>query len=303
MEAAEPRGKFSIWLLGLLLGPVILMLWLGRGRLALIYLLAQLLIGGAVLFAVGSGLVAPPVLRDFELAAFFLYLPFNIIGLVHGLKVRETALDRPWFSRWYAAIIIPLAASWLVPFVVREYLYQPFNVPSASMVPSLMVGDYMFASKIAYGEPKRGDIVVFKLPRDNQTDYVKRLIGLPGDRIQVKDGIVQLNGEDLPLTRAENIPCIEGERCNFFRETLPDGQSYVINNAVPNASTDNTDEYVVPEGHYFMMGDNRDNALDSRFLDQVGYIPRENLTGPIVLIFWNSMGIRIDDRLQGYPGR
>jgi signal peptidase I len=303
MEDAAPRGRLSIWLLGLVLGPVVLMLWLDRGRLALIYLLTQLLLGAAVIFAVASGLVAPPAFRDLDLAAILFYLPFNIVGLGHGLKIRETALTRPWFSRWYVAIILPIAASWLIAFGVREYLYQPFSTPSTSMVPGLMIGDYFFASKIAYGEPRRGDIVVFKLPRDNQTDYVQRLIGLPGDRIQLKDGSVHLNGAALPLTPVEGIPCLEGEGCNYFRETLPDGRSYVVNDQAPNGSADNTDEYVVPEGHYFMLGDNRDNSLDSRFLDHVGYIPRTNLTGPAVLIFWNWMGLRIDDRLAGYPSR
>lgn len=303
MEAAAPRGKLSIWLLGLILGPVILMLWLGRGRLALIYLLVQLLLVAAIVSAVASGLVTPPAFRDLELAAILFNLPFNIVGFVHGLMIRATALGRPWFSRWYVAIILPLVASWLIPFAMREWLYEPFNVPSASMIPSLMVGDHMFASKIAYGEARRGDIVVFKLPRDNQTVYVKRLIGLPGDRVQVKGGVVHLNGGALDLTPVQGIACIQGDSCNFYRETLPDGRSYVINDMVANGSADDTEEFVVPEDHYFMMGDNRDNALDSRYLDQVGYIPRANLTGPVVLIYWNTMGLPVDDRLAGYPSR
>ncbi|MFZ5675022.1 MAG: signal peptidase I [Pseudomonadota bacterium] len=303
MGGTEPRGKLSIWLLGLIFGPVVLMLWLGRGRLALIYLVVTLLLVGALFLAVAGGLIAPPAWIDLDAASMLFYLPLNIVGLVHGLKIRNIALARPWFSRWYAAIILPIAASWLIAFGIRAFLYQPFNVPSASMVPGLMVGDHFFMSKIAYGEPRRGDIVVFKLPRDNQTDYVKRLIGLPGDRIQVKDGIVHLNGAALPLAPVEGIACMEGDQCHFFRETLPDGRSYVINDLTPNGSADNTVEYVVPDGHYFMMGDNRDNALDSRYLDQVGYVPRANMQGPAVLIFWNSMGLRVDDRLQGYPGR
>lgn len=325
MDDAAPRSKLSLWLLGLLLGPVVLMLWLGRGRLALVYLLVALIFVGAIFLTVGTGFAAPPAFADFDVMGLLLSLPFHIVGLIHGLMLRETSLRRPWFSRWYAAIVLSLAANWLIPIIVRDCLYQPFNAPSASMIPSLAVGDHFFVSKTAYGysrfsftlglaafpgrvwagEPKRGDIVVFKLPRDNETDYLKRLIGLPGDRIQMKDGMVYLNDKALPLTRVQGIPCIEGERCNFFRETLPDGRSYVINNATPNGAADNTDEYVVPEGHYFMLGDNRDNSLDSRYGEPggIGYIPYENLIGPAVLIFWNSIGVRIDDRLQGYPGR
>lgn len=323
MEESEPRSSLSIWLIGLILGPVILMLWLGRGRLAGLYLLAQVLLIAALLLPVATGLLAPPAWGDFPTVAGLLSLLLNIIGLAHGLKMRKFSVQRPWFSGWYVAIILPLAASLLIPLVVRECFYQPFNSPSASMIPGLTVGDYFFVSKTAYGysrlsvpfglsdfpgriwgaEPKRGDIVVFKLPRDNETDYVKRLIGLPGDRIQMMDGIVHLNGKALPLTRVQGIPCLEGQRCNFFRETLPDGRSYVINSIDPNGPADNTEEYVVPAGHYFMMGDNRDNSLDSRFLDQIGYVPYENLIGPAVLIFWNSFGVKIDDRLQGYRDR
>ncbi len=322
MENVQPRGKLSIWLIGLILGPFFLMLWLGRGRLAFLYLLVQFVFFGLLFTVVGAGMIAPPAMVDFGIMAFLLSLPFYVVGLIHGLKIREISPRRPWFSRWYAVIILPLAAIWLSPFAIREFFYQPFNMPSGSMIPSLMVGDYFFVSKAAYGysrfsfplglanfsgriwsaEPQRGDIVVFKLPRDNETDYVKRLIGLPGDRIQLREGVVYLNGEALKLTPVQGIPCWEGERCNFFRETLPGGRSHVINDIAPNGSADNTDEFIVPPGHYFMMGDNRDNSLDSRYgSNGVGYVPYENLLGRVSLIFWNSLGIRIDDRLQGYP--
>jgi len=324
---SQPRSRLSIWLIGLLFGPIIVMLWLGRGWLALVYLLAQLIYFGIIFLAVGSGFVVPPAMADLGTVVSVLGLPFNIIAIIHGLKLRTTSLSRPWFSRWYIVFILPLAAAWVILFILlRTCFYQPFNAPSTSMVPGIMLGDYFLVSKAAYGysrfsfpfvladfpgriwagEPKRGDVVVFKLPRDNTTDYIKRLIGLPGDRIQLRDGVVYLNGAALPLTPVQDIPCLEGAHCNYLRETLPDGRSYIINNANPNGSADNTDEYVVPPGHYFMMGDNRDNTLDSRFGQNargggVGYVPYENLIGPVVLIYWNSLGIRIDDRLEGYP--
>lgn len=304
MNHVSRRRSDSIILIGFFLGPFALMLWLGQGRLALLYLLAQISVISLVIAVVAMGLVAPPAL-GLGLVITVLTLPLHIVGIYHAFRIREAALHRPWYSRWYAVIILPVAASWILALAVREYLFQPFTAPSTSMVPGLMVGDYFFVSKSAYGQPQRGDIVVFNLPRDPEVDYVKRVIGLPGDRIQMKDGIVHLNGEALPLTRAQGIPCVDGERCSFFREALPDGRSYVINNATPNGPADNTDEVVVPEGRYFMLGDNRDNSLDSRFGEPygIGYIPYENLVGPVTLIYWNWMGLRIDDRLIGYPGR
>lgn len=325
MATEQPRSRLSVWLIGLILGPIVLMLWLGRGRLALIYLLAQVILIGAVVLPVATGVLAPPAWGDFPTIVGLLGLLMNIIGLVHGLKIRDALVRRPWFSRWYVAIVLAGIVSWLIPFAVRDFLYQPFNAPSGSMIPGLMVGDDFFVSKSAYGysrfsfffgpdfsgrlwgaEPRRGDVVVFKLPSDNATDYVKRLIGLPGDRLQMRDGIVYLNGEAIKLVPARDIPCLEPYPCNFFRETLPDGRSYIINNDQPNGPVDNTGEYVVPAGHYFMLGDNRDNSLDSRFDDKaggIGFVPYEKLIGRADLIYWNSMGVKVDDRLQGYPAK
>ncbi|WP_368905316.1 signal peptidase I [Taklimakanibacter lacteus] len=327
MEEARARSKLSIWLIGLLLGPIILMLWLGRGWLAFFYLLAQLILIALALLVVGTGVVAPPAFADFDVMVLLVNALFNIVGIVHGLRIREASSARPWFSRWYVAIVLTFALSWLIPFGIRELLFQPFNIPSGSMIPALTPGDHVFVSKTAYGysrysfilgpnfsgriwgaEPRRGDIVVFKLPRDNQTDYVKRLIGLPGDRIQMRDGIVHLNGEELKLAPVQGVPCLGYDPCNYFRETLPGGNSYVVNDSIANGAADSTPEYIVPDGHYFMLGDNRDNALDSRFADNapgggVGFVPYENLVGRVAVIYWNSYGTRIDDRLQGYPGK
>jgi signal peptidase I len=302
MEVAERRGSDSVILIGLLLGPISLMLWLGKGRLAGFYLLFHLVVFGIVFVATVTGVIAPIMLFDsVSWTLFLLSLPVTIAAFIHGMLKRRVWLERPWYSRWYVAVFLPIAASLLIAFVIRTFLFQPFHAPSGNMIPSLMVGDYFLVSKTAYGEPQRGDIVAFEHPRDGTT-YVMRLIGLPGDRFQLREGVVTLNGEELTLTRVHDIPCIEGERCNFFRETLPGGRSYVINNAEPNGQADNTNEYVVPAGHYYMLGDNRDNSFDSRFL-QIGDIPYENLVGPAVLVYWNSHGFRIDDRLRGYPGK
>jgi signal peptidase I len=209
-----------------------------------------------------------------------------------------------------------IAYALLIALVVRIFLFQPFTIPSASMEPNLFAGDYIIVSKFSYGysrhsipfspplfhgrifnqAPKRGDIVVFKLPRDDRTDYIKRLIGVPGDRIQMKGGVVWLN--DKPLPRQELAPGVEVTPFGFshevqrFLETLPGGRSYVTNDYGPDGDVDNTGVFVVPPKHYFMMGDNRDNSQDSRYPESVGvgYVPEENLVGraDIILLSWND---------------
>ena len=330
METAERRGSDSVILIGLLLGPFALMLWLGKGRLAWLYLLIQFVVLGLVFAATATGVIAPIVLfGSLSITLFVLSLPVTIAGLIHGMRRRQVWLERPWYSRWDVAIVLPLVAGLLIASGVRDFFYQPFSAPSGSMVPALMVGDHFFVSKTAYGysrysfdygfdfsgriwgtEPERGDVVVFKLPRDNATDYIKRLIGLPGDHIQMRDGVLYINGVAVPKQRIADFVDEKsegsGQPIPQYVETLPNGLSYRILDVVPNGAADNTEEYVVPPGHYFMLGDNRDNSLDSRFAQDapgggVGFVPYENLIGPVALIYWNYLGIRIDDRLQGYP--
>jgi signal peptidase I len=202
----------------------------------------------------------------------------------------------------------------LIALVVRTVAYEPFNIPSGSMVPTLLVGDYLFVSKFSYGysryslpfglplfsgriffhPPDRGDVVVFKLPTDNSTDYIKRVIGLPGDHIQMKNGILNLNGQPVPRRRIEDYLYQEGNGAVIplaqYIETLPNGVQHRIIEMSDNGPLDNTQEYVVPPGDYFMMGDNRDNSQDSRVLSAVGYVPAENLIGKAQFIFFSTNG-------------
>jgi len=205
----------------------------------------------------------------------------------------------------------------LIALVLRVFLFQPFTIPSASMEPTLLEGDYIIVSKYSYGysrhsipfsppifhgrifehTPTRGDIIVFKLPRDGHTDYIKRLIGLPGDRIQVKASVLYINGKAVP--REPLSPEMVDTGYGFareverYRETMPNGRSYVTYDFGPDGQEDDTQVYVVPEGHYFFMGDNRDNSLDSRVPpaeDGVGFVPAENLVGraQIILLSWEK---------------
>ncbi len=197
----------------------------------------------------------------------------------------------------------------VIALVVRTLLFEPFNIPSGSMKPTLLVGDYLFVSKFAYGYsrysvplglplfsgriferlPERGDVVVFKLPSDNKTDYIKRVVGLPGDRIQVLNGVLQINGTPVQLERVGDFDeDFDGRTVAvpMLQEQLPEGRRHLILDLTPNGSLDNTGIYLVPPGHVFAMGDNRDNSLDSR-VENVGYIPVENLIGRAEVLFFS----------------
>ena len=202
-----------------------------------------------------------------------------------------------------------------IALVLRVLLFQPFTIPSASMVPTVVEGDYIIVSKFSYGysrhsipfspplfegrifgsEPKRGDIIVFKLPRDDRTDYIKRLIGLPGDRVQMRDGRLLINDQPLPLQSlgkvSEQTEYGFDRNVDRFIETNPEGRKYTIDDWGADGDMDNTGVLVVPEGHYFFMGDNRDNSLDSRAPEEigVGFVPAENLVGKaqIILLSWD----------------
>jgi len=202
----------------------------------------------------------------------------------------------------------------LIALAVRTVAYEPFNIPSGSMIPTLLVGDYLFVSKFSYGysryslpfslpliperilftPPDRGDVMVFKLPTDNKTDYIKRIVGLPGDTVQLKDGVLNINGKPVQRERVDDF-VNQDSLGNFVRvprylETLPNGRKHYILEVTENSIFDNTPVYKVPEGHYFAMGDNRDRSRDSRFLNEVGYIPAENLIGRAEFLFFSVNG-------------
>lgn len=199
----------------------------------------------------------------------------------------------------------------LIALVVRTVAFEPFNIPSGSMIPTLLVGDYLFVSKYSYGysrhslplslplfkgrifadAPVRGDVAVFKWPRDNSTDYIKRIIGLPGDRVQLKAGVLHINGAPVKLvkvgtTRRMIGSTVIGEATEYI-ETLPGGKSHRIYQESTKGRYNNSEEFVVPKGQFFAMGDNRDNSQDSRAW---GFVPAENLVGRAEFLFFSTDG-------------
>jgi signal peptidase I len=211
----------------------------------------------------------------------------------------------------------------LLALVIRTFLFQPFNIPSGSMRPTLLEGDYLFVSKYAYGyskhsfpfspdifsgriwsaEPQRGDVVVFKFPKNTRIDYIKRVVGLPGDKIQMIGGVLNVNGKPVEREKTgqiNNVDVTEETRpVDIWKETLPGGVSFDTLDIDADSLADNTREFTVPEGHYFFMGDNRDNSNDSRF--EVGMVPFENLVGRANIIFFSIGGGHSALELWAWP--
>ena len=215
--------------------------------------------------------------------------------------------DKNFFTENLKTLIYAL----IIAVFIRSIFFQPFYIPSSSMEPNLLVGDRLFVSKYSYGyskhsfpfspniftgrflfkKPKRGDVIVFKTPADNRTDYIKRLIGLPGDTIQFINGDIFLNGNQILKTivsKKEKLFCGNNEFIvKFFEEKFPNGKTYIASYG-KYETFQNSDKFIVPKNHYFFLGDNRDCSKDSRYLGSVGYVHEDNLVGKARIIFFSS---------------
>ncbi len=212
---------------------------------------------------------------------------------------------------WLVDTVKTIGWAILIAVVFRSLLFEPFSIPSGSMIPTLKVGDYLFVSKYSYGYsrysfplgiipfsgriiegfPERGDVIVFRKPGQENIDYIKRLVGLPGDKIYVRGGILHINGEPMRRSKIKDAEIDAGmyqKQAKVYEETLPNGTVHLIQEYSDDNGMDNTLPVTVPAGHYFFMGDNRDNSRDSRA--EVGFVPAENLVGRAEFIFFSHNG-------------
>ena len=202
-----------------------------------------------------------------------------------------------------------------IALLIRSFIFEPFHIPSGSMKPNLLVGDFIFVSKYSYGfskhslpfsiplipgkifsnTPERGDVVVFKTPENNRTDYIKRVIGLPGDKIEIKNGIIFINGSEILRKKLNDFIDTDNKTSNkrvrMYNEYFFNKEINILD-ITDNGIADNTQLFNVPENHFFVMGDNRDNSQDSRFISTVGFIPYENLVGKAQFIFFSLENAR-----------
>jgi len=246
------------------------------------------------------------------LALFYNIFKRSLEFITNFLKITYETLKTLTFTntkKGFKETFKTIFYAFILALLIRSFLFEPFHIPSSSMKPNLLVGDFIFVSKYTYGysrysfpfglpifrgrtyglKPKVGDIIVFRLPKNPKINYIKRLVGLPNDRIQIKKGVLYVNGKRVPkkyLSRYHDNTSDNNSK--IYLETLPNGKRYTTLDKKVNGNGDNTSVFIVPKGYYFFMGDNRDNSLDSRFAEGAGFVPAENLVGKAQIIFFSS---------------
>ena len=297
------RKPWATVVVSLIFTPAIGMLYLGKGLLGIIYLIAVIPISAPL----------DIVLPEFEKDVIFSLIV--IVGTIHCYFISRNLnqkMPRVWFARWYNIFGMFAGVSFFL-IATRIFLWDWYSMAAGSMKPMMKAKDIIIVSKFSYGfsrhslpfslpliserilfsEPERGDVIVFKLPSNNRTDYIKRVIGLPNDKIQMKNGRLFLNGTLIEREKIEDFIHADGvgrrRKPPSYIETLPNGNKYgVLEEWGDKGPLDNTGVYEVPTNHYFALGDNRDNSQDSRVHPQVGFIPKANLIGKVKFVISSS---------------
>lgn len=312
MQSGRPRGVVSTILMTAVGSAFAGFLWIGRPRLAFLSFAATLLL---IFFAAWYGFPLYDS-ADWDLREVTA-LAAIVVSVLLVLIFRRSSAPTRWYSRWYFALPLSFSVAMASALLIRSFVFQTFSSPAGSMAPALVEGDYFIVSKSAYGytkhslpfdlvefsgriwptSPQRGDIVVLRA--NTGIDYVKRLIGLPGESIKVSNGVLFIDG--VPAQTQDQGEEFEtgGEVARLMRETLPGGVSYDVIDLQSDSVGDNTQEVLVPEGHYFVLGDNRDNSNDSRF--SLGFVAFEQLVGRAERLYWNSVGVPYAERQNLRP--
>lgn len=311
MSEARSRSWWSTALVSFFAGPFGGFLWIGAGKWAVVSL--AVVTATSLYFCYFGVPVLPGVELEIADLTGLTQLAVGVLSVALVLPFAKRFRPERWYSHGLSVLILAFVVSYAAALGIRSFLFQPFSMPSVSMVPTLKEGDHFFVSKFAYGyshysvpfgllpiegripgrEPERGDIAVFKGPENPQLDFVKRIVGLPGETIQMIDGVLHIKGTAVGLEEI-GTDTSEDTKGTLPRETLPNGVSYSIISIIADSIGDNTRTFTVPAGQYFVLGDNRDNSADSRF--NLGTVPYENLIGKAVRLFWNSRGVDYSDR-------
>ncbi len=289
-SSQTPRSPLIAGLL-CILAPSLAMFYLNRGRLGLLYFVVEVAVSILIIWALISDGYLFSILSGPYTAFDWFYISLKLFGAIHAVYLArkfDSSQSLKWFARAWGLVsifAIPIIFALVLAVGIKTFAYQPFSIPSGSMLPTLVVNDVIWIHKFDYS-PKRGDVIVFTPPDSESEPYVQRIVGMPGDHIQLKSGVLYVNRKAVKLSNVGRYADVEyGVSSTKQIETLSESVRYHLLDR-GEEKFDNTQEYIVPLEHYFVLGDNRDNSRDSRYFESVS---RKSIIGPVVSILrWNK---------------